>query len=861
MKKERIIQAIEDKFLSKEAAKTDDRKIVFWYDKDNSFEAVIDELLIENVKIHKADKDYFYTKYLLEVKDTESNYLIYINSPKPNNEDNWLLDILLYSNEFVADMVSLVMDELGIEDRAFCQFFSLNIKFFENQKRLDYIKKIKQKSWDTDDYYLAMLSYICETKQLDVEAIIRNIFKSRLEDNKNKYLLKLLNFGLDNIFWEFVNKEYDYQAEKPNLRGLFLTILITYLISTLKIDTPHDWKQYISKKANNCVVFVNNWMNHKKDVTSYEYLAEDISKDLKIHEKIESWPIDAYKEAEAFDIFDKFIIKQLVDLLKNNYEDFDYYLDLINLRKTKHWATNFEDIYNSLNFAIQIAKFKKEHSSQFCMDNPDYFINIYAEEYYKVDYYYRNFYYFYDKIQSPILEDIRELVERIYVNWFLDNISPRWLESIKEKISAENDCGWQIKNISQQKDFYNEIISPILQKSERDKVFVLVSDGLRYEVAKELADSLNSETRGSTEIFYLQGVLPSTTKFGMAALMPHEVISIGKGGKILVDGINISGTESKKKLLSNYVKDSLAISWNDLNSLSRDKAREALKSKRLIYIFHNTIDSFAEDIKKEIKVFDAARLAIDEIKKAIKYICNSLNGTRVLIVADHGFLYKRSKIDESEKLKIEESTLIESSRRYLLSQQKAKQEGVISVNLDYLISNQEQYYAIIPNGIIRFKTQGGGINYVHGGASLQEIVIPLIDYHHIEKSAAKEEDFNRPAKIELMVTGGKITNNSFNIKFFQVDKITNKIYPIKLKAAFWDLEEAGGKISNEVVFMVDKTSDIADERIINLGFILKQKKFDKNKDYYLVLSDEKTGLEHMKISFKIDILIENLFED
>ncbi len=107
----------------------------------------------------------------------------------------------------------------------------------------------------------------------------------------------------------------------------------------------------------------------------------------------------------------------------------------------------------------------------------------------------------------------------------------------------------------------------------------------------------------------------------------------------------------------------------------------------------------------------------------------------------------------------------------------------------------------------------------------------------------------------------KITNNSFNIRFFQVDKISDKIYPIKLKAAFWDLEGAGEKISNEQVFVVDKDSDNADERIIKLSFALKQKSFDKEKDYYLILSDYKTGLEYLKIAFKIDILIENLFSD
>ncbi len=397
------------------------------------------------------------------------------------------------------------------------------------------------------------------------------------------------------------------------------------------------------------------------------------------------------------------------------------------------------------------------------------------------------------------------------------------------------------------------------QQNQRDKVFVIISDALRFEVARELADSLNSETRGSTDISYLQGVLPSTTKFGMASLMPYKTINLDISGKLRVDGIDISNMNSKNKLLGNYISNSLAISWNDLNSLPRDEARKKLKNKRLIYIFHNTIDAYAEDIKKEIKVFNAVKSAIGEIKNAIKYICNTLNGTKIIVIADHGFLYKRSKIDESEKLKLEEDSYVESSRRYLLSKQRAKQDGVISVNMDYLIDNEEKYYAIIPNGILRFKTPGGGINYVHGGTSLQEIVIPLIEYRHIKKSAAKEEDINRPAKIELMISDRKITNNSFIIKFFQVDKITDKIYPIRLKAAFWDLEGAGEKISNEQVFIVDKASDIVDERIINLNFVLKPKKFNKDKDYYLVLSDSKTGLEHMKISFKIDILIENLF--
>ena len=114
MELERIKQNLENRFSAVLKA-GEKRKIIFWYDTEGQFADLIDELKLANAKLHRlTDSNYFCTKYLLEVEDNESNYLIYANNRPAKDEDNWLIDIMLYSYEFSADRLALQMEELGI---------------------------------------------------------------------------------------------------------------------------------------------------------------------------------------------------------------------------------------------------------------------------------------------------------------------------------------------------------------------------------------------------------------------------------------------------------------------------------------------------------------------------------------------------------------------------------------------------------------------------------------------------------------------------------------------------------------------------------------------------------------------------
>ena len=86
-----------------------------WYDEDKEFEDKLDEVVLENAKvIALTGNNAFSVKKLLSVDDLTTNYLVY--SPCVYNcpDDNWLLDVELYSEEFWADLISIWMDEMGL---------------------------------------------------------------------------------------------------------------------------------------------------------------------------------------------------------------------------------------------------------------------------------------------------------------------------------------------------------------------------------------------------------------------------------------------------------------------------------------------------------------------------------------------------------------------------------------------------------------------------------------------------------------------------------------------------------------------------------------------------------------------------
>jgi hypothetical protein len=85
-------------------------------------------------------------------------------------------------------------------------------------------------------------------------------------------------------------------------------------------------------------------------------------------------------------------------------------------------------------------------------------------------------------------------------------------------------------------------------------------------------------------------------------------------------------------------------------ALGKDKGRELVRDQRLIYVYHDRIDMIGDKQASETKTFEAAAQTVQELSPTCwASSSTALNGSTVLVTADHGFMYQESALHESDK--------------------------------------------------------------------------------------------------------------------------------------------------------------------------------------------------------------------
>ena len=117
---------------------------------------------------------------------------------------------------------------------------------------------------------------------------------------------------------------------------------------------------------------------------------------------------------------------------------------------------------------------------------------------------------------------------------------------------------------------------------------------MRYEVAATLAEQLRRETQAQVDLKSMQGIFPTITKFGMAALLPHTEMSVElKTGKterlaVLADGQSTEAN-NRDKLLKAADKASVALKYKDIISMKRAERQAMVKGMNVVYIYHDKL--------------------------------------------------------------------------------------------------------------------------------------------------------------------------------------------------------------------------------------------------------------------------------
>jgi uncharacterized protein (TIGR02687 family) len=388
------------------------------------------------------------------------------------------------------------------------------------------------------------------------------------------------------------------------------------------------------------------------------------------------------------------------------------------------------------------------------------------------------------------------------------------------------------------------------------KVYVIVSDALRYEVAASLAEQLQRETQAKVELKSMQGIFPTITKFGMAALLPKKALSVElKAGKterlaVLADGQSTEAP-NRDKLLKAADPASVALKYKDIIGMKRADRQGLIKGMNVVYIYHDTIDEAGH---MESSVFTACDTAIEELKNMVRIITNEWGGANIIITSEHGFLYTHSPLTEDDKVDktTETDQDIEIGRRYAIMQKGAQPKYLLPVKF---LGGDTVYDAFAPKESIRIKIKGGGLNFVHGGISLQEMVVPVIEYHFLRNQSTeykknRSKYDTKPVEISLLSVGRKVSNMIFSLNFYQKDPVGGNREAATYQLYFTD--SSGKPISDVQKIIADKTSANGQERTFRCSFNLKSLKYSNTETYYLVVADE-NGLQVQREEFQIDI--------
>jgi uncharacterized protein (TIGR02687 family) len=420
---------------------------------------------------------------------------------------------------------------------------------------------------------------------------------------------------------------------------------------------------------------------------------------------------------------------------------------------------------------------------------------------------------------------LTDQIENLYSNNYLMKLGDRF-QSFVDAASI-----WDAYPVPSQKKFYECWVQPY------NKVCVIISDALRYEIGDELQSLIRQEDRYSAELEPALSMLPSYTQLGMAALLPNKILAItdNETGTVLVDGQSSQGTANRLKILGQANSQrSSACKADELMAMKGDDCRALVRDHDVIYIYHNRIDTTGDKRESEERVFEAVEETLQELIRMIKKLTGA-NANNVLVTSDHGFIYQNRAIEESDfsGIDAEGKEILFRDRRFVLGKGLIKSSSLhtfTSVQLG--LSGEVEVQ--IPKSINRLRLKGSGSRFVHGGASLQEVVIPVLKINKKRQSdvTAVEVDILRGAS--SMITSGQLA-----VTFYQTGPVTDKIQPRVLRAGIYT--EAGDLISDCHDLTFDLSSDNPRERELQVRFVLTLKADDVNGQEVVLRLEEKHG--------------------
>ncbi|EAO4363253.1 BREX-1 system phosphatase PglZ type A [Salmonella enterica subsp. enterica serovar Bere] len=859
-------------FIAGLKAKFAEHRIVFWHDPDKRFLEELDNLELENVTLlDMTDQSQLAVKKRIEIDEPEQQFLLWFPHDAPPKEFDWLLDIRLYSTEFHADFAAITLNTLGIPQLGLREHIQRRKAFFST-KRLSALKGLVTEQENEASLDKKMVAVIAGVKTAKTEEILFSLITQYVNQQKDddsdleNTLAMLKRHDLEGVLWDILNQEMGYQAEHPTLENLILKLFCTDL-SAQADPQKREWleKNVLATPSGraSALAFMVTWRADRRYKEAYDYCAQQMQDALRPEDQYRlSSPYDLH-ECETTLSIEQTIIHALVTQLleESTTLDREAFKKLLSERQSKYWCQTRQEycaIYDALRQAERLLNLRNRHIDGFHYQDSATFWKAYCEELFRFDQAYRLFNEYALLVHSKgamILKSLDDYIEALYSNWYLAELSRSWNKVLETENRMQE---WRIAGVPRQQNFYNEVVKPQFNNPQIKRVFVIISDALRYEVAEELGNQINTEKRFTAELRSQLGVLPSYTQLGMAALLPHDEIcyQAGSGDIVYADGLSTSGTPNRDTILKKYK--GMAVKSDDLLKWKNQQGRDLIRDYEVVYIWHNTIDAMGDSASTEEKTFEACRNAVVELKDLVTRVINRLHGTRIIVTADHGFLFQQQPLSGQDKttLQIKPDNTIKNHKRFIIGHQLPADDFCWKGKVADTAGVSDSSEFLIPKGIQRFHFSGGA-RFVHGGAMLQEVCVPVLQVKALQKTAAEKQPQRRPVDIVKHHPLIKLVNNIDKVSLLQTDPVGELFEPRTLN--IFIVDNANNVVSGKERICFDSDNDAMEKRIRDVTLKLIGANFNRRNEYWLILEDAQTETGYQKYPVIIDLAFQDDF--
>jgi uncharacterized protein (TIGR02687 family) len=795
----------------------EENRIVFWYDADRDMRGEFDAADLQGVTKLEIANNEFGLKYHILRQEPGANFLLFKDGPEPPMADNWLLDVQLATVVFKADQAAIWLAELGLP----LQFEAVvrgHIEFFRAKGRVDALKRLMQTSDTQTQMRLRMLA-VCAGAEGGLDTVIEALL-GELASGKDDALRLMERSSLTEFLWTQVDQAYGYRSDEPDFEDFAITLFQSAYARAFGEDGALN--------AEALLVF-RRWKNNRHWADAFEVLSARYQDLLKIEADLQSRDFRKLMGIDHFEEIDRQIIRQIVQAMSTQTVSAPEVLTWVRERRQSHWYRKYADIYQAIGFATEFQQALAE--ANLGMTSPAEGVRRYVTSWYKLDQLYRKFiYHMQQSGQASLLADLYASVENRYTNSFVLAVNDAW----QDQIAGLNE--WKIPGYASQAAFYRDQAAEYRRKDQ--KVAVIISDALRYEVAEECLRRIRALDRFDAELKPMISSLPSYTQLGMAALLPHNGLAMAEDGSgdILAGGENTKGTAARERLLATGRQgdSAKALKSEDVMNMRTEEGKALFRDNHIVYIYHNRIDAIGDKLQTEDRLPEAAEDAIEDLTKLVRKL-TSANFSNILITADHGFLYQHRALDESDFAIADPqgTEILFRNRRFVIGRGLNETAGMKHFSASGLgLSGDLE--VLIPNSINRMRVKGAGSRFVHGGASLQEIIIPVI-----RVGKQREADVGH-VEVQIFVTGRSlISSGQTAVTLYQVQPVSDKMRPRELLAGIYAAD--GTLVSDEYTLIFDFRSENAREREMPRKFLLSREADRFNNQDVILKLRERVG--------------------